>query len=416
MNRRKLLISVSVALCACTLASCFAADSEYELHEWGVFSVPRGDAWAQRDMKMEWATFPEFFFKTWPTVKLPLSHPQAARKPVIFLHAEKPLSLELSIRFAEGRPLVWWPATSYPRGDVKITDKDRLTFSVALIDPDPENPGKLAAPALQKVENGHWVDQLRAVNSVMLFTQSAPYASHGLEIANRRYPVSEKFIYYDGIMKAPAAPKVVRTGDSIELGSDNEYDWLDVMAIERDGTKLRASKAWTDKVAAGAQKTRIELTDAVDIDKLKKEFSAKLAGAGLNADEAEALVKVWDEGIFKKDGLTLFYRIPQETYEKWLPLEATPAPKKIVRVGIVLHEHLEPELNARVDALIAKLSSEEFEIREAAQKALVQIGGAALPALEKHFDDKDPEVSKTCKKIYEALDALPAMEKAGTRD
>jgi hypothetical protein len=397
-------------LIATLAASCAAAEGEYELHEWGVFSVPRGEAWAQRDMKQEWATFPEFFFTIWPTAKLPYERVQSMRKPVIFVHAPKPLTFDLTIRFPDGRPLVWWPATSYPRGDAQITDRDRLTFSVAAIDPDPTNPGRVPQQKLYDVKNGHWVEQLRAVKCDQLYTQSAPYSTP-LEVAPRQgYKVPEKFLYYDGIMKAPATPKIARVDGAIELQSDSRHTWADVMVIERDGNKLRAAR-WTDKIEAGAQTTRIELTETVDLTKLKADFSTRLAGAGLNADEAEALVKVWDDGLFKKDGLTVFYRIPKQTYDQWLPLEAKPEPKKIARVGIVVHEHLEPELDARIEALIVKLGAEDFEVREAAQKALLAYGGAAFSALEKHFEDKDPEVSKSCKKIYEALDVLPALKK-----
>jgi hypothetical protein len=265
-------------------------------------------------------------------------------------------------------------------------------------------------PPLQKVDDGHWVDLLRAVKSESIFTQSAPF-SGGMEVVNQRHPVAEKFIYYDGIMKAPATPKIARVEGGIELKSDSPHAWADVMAVDRDGKKIRASKNWTEKIDAGIQSMRIELTDAVDLAKLKQEFSSRLAAAGLNADEAEALIKVWDDGLFKRDGLTVFYRIPRETYDQWLPLEAKPEPKKIARVGIVVHEHLEPELDARVDALIVKLGAEDFEVREAAQNALLAYGGAAFSALEKHFEDKDPEVSKSCKRIYEALDVSPALKK-----
>ena len=45
--------------------SC-AEDATYELHEWGVFPVPRNSAWAMLDTRAELASMPKFFWKVWP--------------------------------------------------------------------------------------------------------------------------------------------------------------------------------------------------------------------------------------------------------------------------------------------------------------------------------------------------------------
>jgi len=137
----------------------------------------------------------------------------------------------------------------------------------------------------------------------------------------------------------------------------------------------------------------------------------RLAQTGLHKDEAEALVKVWHDGFIKHDGLSLLYRVPQSVYDRWLPLEAKPAPSKIVRVGLVLHQHLEPELDSRVEVLIAKLSSENFEVRQAAEKELMLIGGAAFPMLDKGAQSKEPEVASRCQRVLDALNARAAVDK-----
>lgn len=226
---------------------------------------------------------------------------------------------------------------------------------------------------------------------------------------------TERFIYYDGLMKAPSAPTAARAGDAIDLEVPGDCIWLDVMAIERDGKNLRVAKAWGGWNAvldAKVRTVKIEMVDANadDLVRLGKELAERLAAAGLNRDEADALVKVWKEGFFEADGLSVFYRVPQETYEKWLPLEAKPAPKKTVRVGLVLHQHLEPELEARVKKLIADLGSEEYEARAAANKALMGMGGPAFPQIEAAAKSDDPEIARAANAILAALDARPALE------
>lgn len=366
----------------------------YDLHEWGVFSVPRNEAWAQRDMKAEWATFPEFFNRIWPEAKLPYHGP--VRKPVIYLHANKKFNLSLTIRFTEGRPLVWWPPAFTPSFGIEAGRLDEVSFNLSVVDcingqaPDPN-----------KVEKGHWMETLRAPQSSLVFTDNG-WSRMGNSM------VCEHFIYYDGVMKAPPTPKVTRDGDAIVLESNLDYEMLDVIAIERLGKDLRVSKACVDKIETGAHKTRMEWIAADNA--VAAGLSKRLAAAGLNQDEADALVKVWEDGFFKQPGLRVLYRIPQAVYDKWLPLQAKPAPAKSVRVGLVLHEHLQPELDEVVAALIKKLGDESFDIRDAARRELTAFGGAAFPALEKAAQGDDPEISKACRSIIESLDMAPALK------
>ncbi|MBI3829349.1 MAG: hypothetical protein HY291_07520 [Planctomycetes bacterium] len=402
---------ISMLLCALGLAgAAFTAepnaDAAYELHEWGVFSVPRNDAWAQHDMKQEWAQMPKEFYGWPPGRTLPYRGP--VRKPVIFFHAEKALQLDLTIRFAEGAPMVWWPAAAEPAnfGSLGKNDGHRLVFSLFVKDPPQGMPN---GGRTIEVPEKHWVASLRAVKSEKIHSFGSHSRLDGTGCD------SENFIYYDGLMKAPATPKVTRDGDVLVLETSGGQVFLDLMAIERSEKGVRIAKAWSDwnaQVETKKLDMRLQMaaTTEDDLKRLRKELAERLTKAGLNADEAESLVKVWDEGIFKNDGLTIFYRVPQETYEKWLPLQAKPAPAKTVRVGLVLHEHMEPELDAQVDALLKKLGAEAFEDRSAAQKELTAIGAAAFPALEKAAQGDDAEIAKSCRAIINALDATPALK------
>jgi hypothetical protein len=188
------------------------------------------------------------------------------------------------------------------------------------------------------------------------------------------------------------------------------------MLIERNAGKITVAEnwgGWDKPFEPGAGRHEfisMKASDEAGLKELAKELAKRLAAAGLNKDEADALVKVWEEGIFNQDGLTLFYRVPQAVYEKWLPLKAEPAPSKTVRVGLVLHRHLEPELDARVEALIKKLGSEKFEDRSEAEKALLKLGGAAFPMLDKGAKSEDTEIATHCRAILKELDARPLLE------
>ncbi|MCZ7643741.1 MAG: hypothetical protein M5U26_00415 [Planctomycetota bacterium] len=226
---------------------------------------------------------------------------------------------------------------------------------------------------------------------------------------------AEKFIYYDGLMKAPATPGIERDGEAVVLATNFGFPLHDLVALERDEKGLRLPAEPLETLPAGERKTRVELKpcakadEAAAIARLEKTLAERLAAAGLHADEARALIEVWRPGLWQRPGLTVFYRVPQEVYESWLPLAAQPAPAKTVRVGVVLHECLEPELEARVEALIKALGAEGFEDREDARKALLEIGGAVFPQLEAHAKGKDEQIAQSCRDILAALDVLPAL-------
>src|SRR5207237_1437168 len=82
---------------------------------------------------------------------------------------------------------------------------------------------------------------------------------------------------------------------------------------------------------AGATQ-EVELKDAAEPrwpEKAAQTLQDQLKDAGLNEDEAKSLVVVWTREFFQTDGVTMFYRLPQEEYERLLPLTLKPVPEKL---------------------------------------------------------------------------------------
>jgi hypothetical protein len=377
------------------------ADAGYEIHEWGVFPIARNDKWAMSDLRAEWATFPDFFCRVWPEEKLPWRG--GADKPVVFFHGTPRLRINLTVKFSEGRPLVWWPNAESPAAGVSEYPKDRLVFRITLL-------GK-AERNMHDVPKGHWMEALRAVKCSQIITPG----SHD----KGDFEETEQFLYYDGIMKAPAAPTVSRgQNGGLVVATENDFDLLDVLVIDQsfDGKKLSIGRSMIDKIPSGKQSTAIEMVEvpegaarAARQNEVLAEVQKRITVAGLNADEAASLINVWREGFLANRGLWVLYRVPQATYDKWLPLTAQPAPKKTVRVGLVLHSHLEPELDAHLEGLIKQLGAEDFAARTAAIESLLKIGGAAFPMLEKNANHADPEIARHCQDILKSLDTRPAL-------
>ncbi len=77
--------------------------------------------------------------------------------------------------------------------------------------------------------------------------------------------------------------------------------------------------------------------------------------------------------------------------------------------GVAVAQDANPE--ERIARLVERLSDPDFQVRDAATEELVQIGEAALPALEKAAASDDAEVSWRAKKTLETIKAKLAESK-----
>jgi hypothetical protein len=81
--------------------------------------------------------------------------------------------------------------------------------------------------------------------------------------------------------------------------------------------------------------------------------------------------------------VTLFYRLPQEEYDRLLPLSVKPQPEKVVRVGLVQQIPFDTELADRIAGLVKQLDDDNFYKREAAQLELAKLGRIAFGYLQR---------------------------------
>lgn len=66
--------------------------------------------------------------------------------------------------------------------------------------------------------------------------------------------------------------------------------------------------------------------------------------------------------------------------------------------------------------LIRQLGSSSFKEREAAERALIELGGAAEAQVRRAMKDDDPEVARRARTVYQALPVVPEIEHATARD
>jgi hypothetical protein len=404
MMTRCLTLAAALLAAATPVAG---ADKKLAVHEWGVFRVHEDAEMANADLAALWNNLPEFVYGSIKGRAVP-QHWGAAEirdRPVLFFHAEQPMQFRLTVRFPGGAAGVWWPGTESPAvfGQQKQPPPGQtLSWVLAVKQPPqgwfPKTPAPPAAP------EGHWFNRLREVKADEVFARFGPGGNH-IE--------REKFVYYDGIFPQGKWLKFDVARDGVSVTNRVKHPVFDVTVIDRRGEgKVRIARI--EKLDAGQVGRDIKFTnlDASHfISEAGTTLTKQLAAAGLNEDEAKSLVDLWKKEMFETPGLHAFYRIPQEEYDRLLPLKIEPKADEVVRVGLIFHAHLEPNLPATVHDLVKLLDAPKFAVRDGARKKLLAIGPAALVHLQRlKAKDLSTEVQQQVEALMKQWSTKSALE------
>ena len=402
------------------------AKEDLTVHEWGVFSVYTDAKFANEDLAAEWTSLPKMFYRQFPTRRLQWT-PAGVRKPIVYFYTKRPsLELEMQVSFAGGAPVVWWPACSEP--------EDNCDQIIGMYREPAPPPPKNSIKNLPVFKALKWQVGLRtqpeagAHSKVLVesdlpkdcWLQAARAVKDAALVTTRE---SERFIYYDGIIPAPDYLRCTEsTPSSIRLKNNAAFGLKSLMVVDRRATGKDGMVrfATIEEAAPGTEVNCIfrdvpakEWPRAGETD-----FQAALLKAGLTAAESRSVVEIWRAGCLMAKGVTAFYLLPQAEYDRVLPLKITPQPGEILRVGIILHPFIdgEPELRKKAAELIGQLGDEDMDKRDAASKALIEMGGVAFGMLRKAAESgPDPEVRARCSKILVDTDASLYMKKKETQ-
>jgi hypothetical protein len=208
----------------------------YAVHEWGVFTIHPDLEMANAALAAEWADCPRELYRTEPPNLRNLPWRGSVRKPIVYFHwgAEPPppeQGLTMRVRFPDGRPVIWWPASEEGAGikppGQEVTDS--LSWRLFL-GRQPDGRGRFGAqPRTPAVAADHWYAKARMVQAEPVFS----YGGHG-----KGGPVidAEQFVYYDGLMKPLAFLKAQRTaaGDLV-LDNTAPYPLHDLWCVDHTG-------------------------------------------------------------------------------------------------------------------------------------------------------------------------------------
>ena len=344
----------------------------FAVHEWGVFTVYSDVETANIDVRHEWADLPKFVFGRMVQRVEPFYGP--VLKPVIHFHTEESFDFVLDVGLPGGRAAVWWPAAeryAHPKTKTETLQFRGSTRTYRV------QGGR--EPGLETVPDGHWFEALRKVGAATLFVSGSRTRAVPGHVWHR-----ENFLFYDGLVPAPDCVRTRIEGGKVLLDSRVDHAVFDVTVVDRrEAGKVRVARL--EKLAPRAAGVAPEFLEMKADDAPRgcaARLTEQLAAAGLNPDEAASLAGIWRAGFFERPGLSMLYRLPQERYDRMLPLTVAPTPEKVVRVGLVLHPQCEPVTREAVDRILRDFDDPEFEVREAAQKRLDAFGPTVVGILK----------------------------------
>ena len=173
----------------------------------------------------------------------------------------------------------------------------------------------------------------REVSSVAVFS---PTAGEG-----------EQYLFYRGVAHLDALLATKTSQGSVDLATPANLTWLGSAAtvpniwladVRADGViAFRAQAGVTlKKEDAGKELARVKRFSGGDYTpagaaQLRCSMKKALIAQGLFADEAEAMLNTWKASYFQKPGLRVFYIVPREWTDYFLPLELS-VPARVTRV------------------------------------------------------------------------------------
>ncbi len=124
------------------------------------------------------------------------------------------------------------------------------------------------------------------------------------------------------------------------------FRYKTIGAVAPGATAQVAETEWIKPQSAATQKIEVF-----------QQMRQGLMAQGLNADEANGMVKTWWKSYFDKTGLRVFWIVPQSDLEQVLPLQASPTPAKKVRVLVGRADIMRPQLEQQ---MIADLGTKAY--------------------------------------------------------
>lgn len=278
--------------------------------------------------------------------------------PVLYFYSDKEMPITVDVQFKNGIINQWYPQRS----------KGQSSPESAVLDMAQQGPGFIQWKATV-LKPGL---QLTPTPPPAELTQEwvAP-RNTGANFVKGQNGEIENFLFYRGLANFET-PFKVEFNNKGSLVLHNQFTQaLSYVLVYDNSPGHQPAFWWSGKLASKEKKTIAQPSQDSDFQTIYDEivhFRDELVKAGLNQDEATAMLQTWYDGYFTDvtdvKGLRVFWIAPREFVDGVLPLQISPAPDKIERVFVGRSEVLTPAFEKELTGLsVAKMESQFVDHR-----------------------------------------------------
>jgi len=345
----------------------------YIAHEWGTFtSVQAADG-----VQMPWnpllaSELPKFVYDLTSgrigfvdLSKSAFVARQRMETPVIYFHGDQVFKVDVDVIFPKGNVTEWYPRGLRPMRS--LAGKPAISWPGVTVIPQGSPEAKELLARLPKENSGSHYYAAREAE--------ADFVS----VANPQGDAEvEKFLFYRGVGDFIAPLQVtVPNPKSAQLRLENTGDLtLQSLFVVRVGEGLMTITPVGD--LASKKDATVNQSDPIPIDEGRAKLGGMLrdglARAGLNASEADAMVKTWDDSWFGERGVRVLYILPQSWADAVLPLKLTPTPNQLVRVFVGRAEVITPQVEQALTQEIDRGMTDDLTARAESVKNIRSLG------------------------------------------
>ncbi len=340
---KKVLLYVSQLL----FLSLFShAQSTLKVHEWGTFTTVQNSN-GLRLSGLQGEKLPPFVMDL-KLHECETCHQGQAGKvvlksigvqmetPVLYFYTNQETPITVEVKFKNGIINQWYPQRNSGQNNPNMAILDMASVSEGFL--------KWNATVLKATQNMVTTPPQAQVTQEW----SAPRATASNYVKGQNGEI-EKFLFYRGLANF-ATPFKVEFNDRGNLVLQNLFNSTLPYILVYDNSPNRQPTFWWSGAINGQEKKVIlpprRDTEFNDMYNEVMRFRNELVNAGLNIDEATAMLQTWYDGYFTDvtdvKGLRVFWIAPKAFVDEVLPLQITPTPTEIKRVFVGRSEVFTP--------------------------------------------------------------------------
>ncbi len=291
---------------------------------------------------------------------------QRMETPVIYFHADEPVTLSATVDFPQGLVTEWFPQVAGfgpANGAAPLIADSPRSFvhwdNVKIMphaDPSQMRPLRTGIESLMSMTAVLPTTGLRSH-----YTRARGTSANRLEVrsplmteAERRDGQDEEFLFYRGAGNFGTPLKVTfddRNRVTLENTGRVALASLHFAEFKNGRARMRV----VESLAAGERRV-LKLAEASEPAAVKKDLEASLrrslVAAGLFEDEAKAMLNTWRPDWLGDIGARVLYLLPKQWADETLPLKLNPRPKNLVRVMVGRAELIAPDIERTLTELL----------------------------------------------------------------